>query len=707
MCRVSSTVSMWQRVWMFFLFFAAFGTNSIQAQIFEDFGFRTGSYTEGGYAKYTYAIEWTVRQNRREVGIGWTYKEGVVTTGMTCSISGDWKSSRNVAGSALQGGTAIPLSSRNALGEHRFTATCTDANNNTESRTATLMVEKGYEILDFYVDAASQPVQAGSDITFRWNISPDNLRCSVTGPKYHFVPFPSPPEQGIKAANTKDAKSAFTYGEEWADWALHVPKETGEYEYSLTCQEPIPIPGVGENSVNKTLKVNVVAAKTNSNTPAFDLFWLSSTRITTAQSTTLNWAVSNADTCTASGAWSGVKDASGTTTLSNLVPGNYDYTLICQNAAGTIAKTVALVVTEPAAQITRFEFIGTRKNAQGEHTLQNGESASLRWAASHAAICEISGPGWSGTQPTTTAGITLVDVVINTVGEHDFTLTCQSAEGGSADSQTLTLIVLPADEITAFYIDTAASTLKPDGQLTLRWETLPTDLTCQVRTTGADWPQKAPGLIEFKLPRDYGDYLYELRCGEKPVTQTLAVKLEDIAPPATNLSGQYFGMHTQIMALGDQPPSAFLEAGGIGNMLRIDGSGRHYNVLGENITEAYWLWDFDKGQIYLGGSNLRALDLFLPPYRLYSPDRMRRENADGTPAQYLPDADPPLSEQIGTFEDRGNGRYAVKFFQPTHLLSFGGLSFSAHGVVDGYPPKPGWQSAHYHAGRTPRRQNLV
>src|SRR5262245_36540520 len=60
---------------------------------------------------------------------------------------------------------------------------------------------------------------------------------------------------------------------------------------------------------------------------------VSPTSITVGSSATLNWSMSNAATCTASGAWSGAQATSGTQTLSPGAAATYTYTLACQNAA--------------------------------------------------------------------------------------------------------------------------------------------------------------------------------------------------------------------------------------------------------------------------------------------------------------------------------------------------------------------------------------
>lgn len=71
--------------------------------------------------------------------------------------------------------------------------------------------------------------------------------------------------------------------------------------------------------------------------------------IFTGESSIINWSTENADTCTASGAWSGAKATSGNETTTPAVAGTHTYTLECAGAGGSGSGFVSVLVTVPAA----------------------------------------------------------------------------------------------------------------------------------------------------------------------------------------------------------------------------------------------------------------------------------------------------------------------------------------------------------------------
>lgn len=91
---------------------------------------------------------------------------------------------------------------------------------------------------------------------------------------------------------------------------------------------------------------------TFNNPPTFQLFTITPQRLNEGESFGLKWAVSLADSCTASGAWSGTKSSVGNETLMALGTGTY--TLSCKGIGGSTSKSVTLSVTPslPVLSIT-------------------------------------------------------------------------------------------------------------------------------------------------------------------------------------------------------------------------------------------------------------------------------------------------------------------------------------------------------------------
>lgn len=69
----------------------------------------------------------------------------------------------------------------------------------------------------------------------------------------------------------------------------------------------------------------------------------------------LTWNAANADACTASGAWSGGKAASGTEPVIPVSPGTVTYRLNCSGPGAPDTEQVTVVVTDPhAASLAEF-----------------------------------------------------------------------------------------------------------------------------------------------------------------------------------------------------------------------------------------------------------------------------------------------------------------------------------------------------------------
>jgi hypothetical protein len=98
---------------------------------------------------------------------------------------------------------------------------------------------------------------------------------------------------------------------------------------------PLPTPAPGPApTLNFTANPSAVSANGNS---------------------TLSWSSANADSCTASGAWSGTQPATGSHTLTNLTQSG-TYTLICTGAAGDISRSVIVSVASAGTRYAEKFF---------------------------------------------------------------------------------------------------------------------------------------------------------------------------------------------------------------------------------------------------------------------------------------------------------------------------------------------------------------
>jgi hypothetical protein len=67
--------------------------------------------------------------------------------------------------------------------------------------------------------------------------------------------------------------------------------------------------------------------------------------VTPGQESTLTWSSANADSCSASGTWSGPQPTSGSETVSQTAPGNYSYNLDCTGKGGSKSAAASLTIT--------------------------------------------------------------------------------------------------------------------------------------------------------------------------------------------------------------------------------------------------------------------------------------------------------------------------------------------------------------------------
>lgn len=210
---------------------------------------------------------------------------------------------------------------------------------------------------------------------------------------------------------------------------------TGTYIYSLICTGP------GGISAPSSLSVTVSPA-----TPAATIgsFTAAPTFVQAGQSTSLAWSSSNASSCTAGGGtgsdgWTGTVGTSSTgLSVGPLSTGTITYTLTCTGPGGTSAPSSVNVTVNPA--VPPPPTVTLAANGANPGLVQPGATITLSWTSSNATSCTASGGagGWSGTQPTSSAGVTVTP--INTPGIYSYTLTCAGAGGSGASTVQVTVI---------------------------------------------------------------------------------------------------------------------------------------------------------------------------------------------------------------------------------------------------------------------------
>ena len=219
-------------------------------------------------------------------------------------------------------------------------------------------------------------------------------------------------------------------------------------EFTLTCS------GAG-GSVTRSVIVETVSV------PVLTLT-VSDTGVNPGQSVTLNWNAPTADSCAASGGWTGAKAVTGSETISNLTKGAKTYTLSCTNVAGTDRESVKVDVV-PVPVVTF--------SARPESVLE-GKTASLRWSATDATECVASGD-WSGKFGKSGSFTTpaLKDP------ENTYDILCTGPGGEDSASVTVRVVAAPTVQLTL-----NEEVISPTERVTIAWSTTDAD-SCKASGT--------------------------------------------------------------------------------------------------------------------------------------------------------------------------------------------------------------------------------
>lgn len=148
-------------------------------------------------------------------------------------------------------------------------------------------------------------------------------------------------------------------------------------------------------------------------------FSASASSVTPGSSVTLSWQSTNADSCEASGGWSGSRSTTGQQTINSLQQ-SQTFSLSCSGAGGAALREVRVNVADGTE-------ISLSLSSDVDRVLIN-DTVQLTWSSSNADSCEASG-NWSG-QVETSGTFTSAPLTDNAL----FQLTC-FAQGQSAVSQ--------------------------------------------------------------------------------------------------------------------------------------------------------------------------------------------------------------------------------------------------------------------------------
>ncbi len=193
----------------------------------------------------------------------------------------------------------------------------------------------------------------------------------------------------------------------------------------------------------------------------------SSTFVVTGDNVNLTWSSTNANSCQASGDWSGSLGVSGQQTLSNLQQ-NSAFTITCTGDGGSANSTVQVDVQAPAAApVIELESSST--------SVVTGTTISLTWSSTNASSCQASGD-WSGS-----VGVSGQQAFTNLLEISTYTLTCTGA--GGTTSETVQVNVTAPTDPPVLEFNMSPLALRPLGTVVLIWNS-PNSNSC---TASGSW----------------------------------------------------------------------------------------------------------------------------------------------------------------------------------------------------------------------------
>lgn len=295
------------------------------------------------------------------------------------------------------------------------------------------------------------------------------------------------------------------------------------YDYTMTCQN------LAGTTVSDTVRMNVL------NTPTVDVKVDGSDGPTLNRtgpvSYVANWTSTNASSCSGSSRFAGYTGLTGSRSETN-VPGGttYDYTMVCQNLAGTtVTDTVRMVVWQ--APVIDVKVDGS----DGPVGYYEPANYTVTWTSANAVTCtafnDLPGPiGLSGS---------LVENTI-LVGTYYYSAQC-SNPAGTVVSDTVRVDVYPNPPTVDLLIDggTGPITVTAPGNYTLSWTSTNAN-TCAASSSDGDWEGNVViNGSQFIASKPQGTYTYTITCTNISGSATDTVTAIVIDPLTGNMSALY------------------------------------------------------------------------------------------------------------------------------------------------------------------------
>ena len=182
------------------------------------------------------------------------------------------------------------------------------------------------------------------------------------------------------------------------------------------------------------------------------------------ESVSLSWNATNANACSASGAWGGSRSVSGSQTVGPL-SADVTFVLTCTGPGGNQSASQAITVRQPEP---RPDVTLSVNNA----SIMRGESIRLTWSASNASSCAANG-GWTGTLAASGSR------TLSPTASTSYGLTC-TGPGGSDSASVSVTVSAPSPTLS---LNASSGSVDEGDSVTLSWSSANT-LSC---TASGGW----------------------------------------------------------------------------------------------------------------------------------------------------------------------------------------------------------------------------
>jgi hypothetical protein len=165
---------------------------------------------------------------------------------------------------------------------------------------------------------------------------------------------------------------------------------------------------------------------------------------------TLTWSATDANSCSASGGWTGTKGITGAEPVGP-IDSDSGFSLTCVGDGGSVLRTVQITVVRPPTVA-----IGASPTS-----VAYSESTLLSWSSSDADECSASGD-WTGSKATSGS-----ESILGLTAASNFILTCSGAGGSASQGVTVDVAAAPTDP--AVSLSASEASVDPGADTTLIW----------------------------------------------------------------------------------------------------------------------------------------------------------------------------------------------------------------------------------------------